>query len=145
MRRAAICFIAMVCLMAGSTWAQQPAGRVRAKQVLVKVAHAVANHVTLDIATGASSGFAAGGTFYCRSHNPDVEGCTEHYGSAAGGEIARGVFTGAMIALSEYGRKQGFKEWFVPAVGTLAFNTFWGARQFTTHERPEFHRPERDK
>lgn len=37
-----------------------------------RIVHAIANHVALDIATEASSGFAAGGTFYCRSHNPNV-------------------------------------------------------------------------
>ena len=104
---------------------------------LKKAVHAIANHVTLDLAAGTSSGLATAGTFYCRSHNPDVEGCTGHYGSAAGIEIARGIFTGAMIAWSEYGRKQGFREWFIPDVATTAGNTYWGIREIRTHEKPD--------
>lgn len=104
---------------------------------LKKVAHAIANHVTLDLAAAASSGFATGGTFYCRSHNPDVERCTERYGSAAGGEIARGILTGSLIALSEWGRREKFKEWFVPDVGAAVGNTYWGIREIRTHEKPD--------
>lgn len=95
--------------------------------------HALANHISLDLAAGASSGFASAGTFHCRRVNgPEL--CTERYGSATGGEVARAVFTLGMIGLSEYGRKHKFREWFVPAAGTAAFNTYWGVREWRTHE-----------
>lgn len=105
------------------------------KKIFKAIGKAAVNHITLDIEAGLSSGYASGGTFYCRQHNPDVEHCTAHYGSANITEVARAGFTVGMIALSEYGRKQHFKEWFVPVVGTTAFNVFWGTREFRTHEK----------
>lgn len=104
------------------------------KRVVKKIENFAANHVTLGVVTGASSGYATGGTFWCRVHNPTVEGCTEHYGSATGFHIADGIFTGGMIAWSEYGRKQRFREWFLPEVGALAFNLFLGTHEFRIHE-----------
>lgn len=104
---------------------------------LKKIVHVLTNHVTVDFYAGAASGFASGGTFYCRTHNPDVEHCSEKYGAAGQFEVARGVWTLSMIALSEYGRKQKFKEWFVPALAVGTFNIYWGIREFRTKEKKE--------
>lgn len=87
----------------------------------------VTNHVTLDFVAGGSSAFRAYSTYKCREDG--VEVCTAHYGEARTTEIAATIGTGVAIWLSEYGRKNGFKEWFVPEVVVTAFNFAYGARE----------------
>jgi hypothetical protein len=135
MQKALKLAVVVACLaLCSSAGAQQaPRQHGRFARAVIKTARVASNHITLDIAAGASSGLQAGGTQWCRSHNPNVEGCTEHYGSGTGFSIADGIFTGGMIALSEYGRRGHFKEWFLPVLGATAFNTIWGVREFRTH------------
>lgn len=92
-----------------------------------KVLNVLTNHVTLDFIAGGSSAFRTYSTYECRELG--VEPCTAHYGSAKGTEIAASIGTGVAIWLSEYGRKNGFKEWFVPEVVITAFNFAYGARE----------------
>lgn len=97
------------------------------KRVLKKILNVASNHVTLSFAAGGSSVFRTYSTYECRELG--VEPCTAHYGSAKGTEIAATIGTGVAIWLSEYGRKQGFKEWFVPEVAITTFNFAYGARE----------------
>ncbi len=110
------------------------------KEVLSKVAHVVANHVTLDLYTGASSGIATAGTYECRENN-GPEPCTGHYGSARGIEISRAIGTAGAIAWSEYGRRRGYKDWWLPAVAVATFNTSWGIHEGLIAKREKEHAP----
>lgn len=100
-----------------------------------KVFKAVANHVTLGIVTGASSGFNWYGGTVCRRNN-GVEPCTAHYGDFKATQVANIVFTGGMIALGEWGRRAPkFKEWWLPETLTLAGNTWWGVHEMRIHKK----------
>jgi hypothetical protein len=60
----------------------------------------------------------------CRAHN-DVAVCSGGYGPFYAREY--GVRMGlsvTMTGLAVYGHKNGFKEWFAPAVGMAAFNSY---------------------
>jgi hypothetical protein len=113
-----------------------PEGQAGPRQVLRKTARVLANHVTLDGLALTSSGFSAYGTVHCRGRN-GPEPCAEHYGAYKQGIAADAGLTIGMIFLSEYGRKQGFKEWFLPAAATLAGNTIFGVRELHTKSKPE--------
>jgi hypothetical protein len=117
----ALAFLLVLCLA--------PVANAGPRQVLGKIARALdKSHITFDLAVGASSGTATIAGYDCRRRN-GPEPCTAHYGSIAGSEIARGILTGGLIAWSEYGRKQGFRDWFVPALAVGIGNTYW-----TVHE-----------
>lgn len=60
----------------------------------------------------------------CRAHN-DVAVCSGGYGPFYGREYGiRLPLSTTMSVLSMTGHKNSFKEWFVPAVGMTAFNSF---------------------
>lgn len=101
--------------------------RAGPKRVLKNIIRVATNHVTLGFAAGGSSAFRTYSTYECREDG--VEPCTAHYGSAKGTEIAATIGTGVAIWLSEYGRKNRFKEWFVPEVAVTAFNFAYGSRE----------------
>lgn len=72
----------------------------------------------------------------CRAHN-DVAVCSGGYGPFHGREY--GIRLGlsvTMTGLSMYGHKSGFKEWFAPAVGMAAFNSYVAYDQ--AHARSRF-------
>lgn len=61
----------------------------------------------------------------CR-HRNDVERCSGGYGAFNAREYgARLGFSVTMSGLSMWGHKEEYKEWFVPAVATATYNTFW--------------------
>jgi hypothetical protein len=94
-----------------------------------RVLRAIASHVTLDFAAGASSGLASRASYDCRARNGPAP-CTMHYGSLREFAISDAALTGTAIFLSEYGRKAGFKEWFVPALAVTAGNAAFAVKQW---------------
>lgn len=60
----------------------------------------------------------------CRAHN-DVAVCSGGYGPFHGREYGiRLSLSSTMSILSMTGHKAGFKEWFAPAIGMAAFNSY---------------------
>lgn len=87
------------------------------------------HHVEFDFTVGASSGAFTASGYDCR-HRVGPEGCLAGYGSIRGIGIANFGLTLAAIGLSEYGRKQHFKEWFLPATLALGANTAFAVHEF---------------
>jgi hypothetical protein len=55
-----------------------------------------------------------------------------HYGSLREFAISNAALTGTAILLSEWGRKQGFKEAFVPALAATAGNAAFAVKEWRT-------------
>ena len=99
-----------------------------------RVLRAIANHVTLDFVAGASSGLASRASYDCRARNGPPP-CAMHYGSLREFAISDAALTGVAIGLSEYGRKQGSKEWFVPVLAVTGANVGFAVNQWRKHEK----------
>jgi len=73
----------------------------------------------------------------CRQRN-DVAFCSGGYGSfnrrEYGVRMSLSVTTGG---LSLWGHKQGFKEWFAPAAGMAAFNSFVAIHEAGIHTKEQ--------
>jgi hypothetical protein len=94
-----------------------------------RVLRAIASHVSLDFAAGASSGLASRSGYDCRARNGPAP-CAMHYGSLREFAISDAALTGVAIGLSEYGRKRKFREWFVPALAVTGANVGFAINQW---------------
>jgi hypothetical protein len=99
-----------------------------------RVLRAVGKHVTLDFAAGVSSVLVSRSAYDCRARNGPPP-CAMHYGSLREFAISDAALTGTAILLSEWGRKQGFREWFLPAAAVTAGNSIFAVKQWRTHAR----------
>lgn len=88
------------------------------KKVLARIA--------LYTAAGVSTFEFAHQTNLCRSR-VDVARCQGGYGEVGARQVANGLLTGGMIALSEWGHHKKFKEWFLPVSAVTTYNgiTAW--------------------
>ena len=64
----------------------------------------------------------------CRQRT-DVAFCSGGYGPFAAREGVRGGVSITLTGLSWWGHKQGYKEWFAPAVGMATFNSVVAIQQ----------------
>ena len=94
---------------------------------------AVASHVTVTwVMPLGSSALASQRSSVCRSRN-DFFYCSGEYASPAATESLRAGLSVTMGALSEYGRRAGFREWYVMAVGDTIFNLVIAAKSSEVH------------
>jgi hypothetical protein len=86
----------------------------------------IVGRIALYAAAGVSTFEFAHQTNLCRSRT-EVARCQGGYGEVGARQVANGLLTGGMIALSEWGHHKHYKEWFVPVAAVTTYNgvTAW--------------------